>query len=130
MMSLQEGVTAETNLGQTSILLVEDDEMVGDMLGTTLFRMGYHVVWEKNPLEALKVLDDKEFDLVITDYNMPHMTGDLLAQSIKAKVFEMPIIIYSGQASEITPNSNYTTILKKPILPDQLESAINSAVKN
>jgi len=129
MMSLQEDVTAETNFGQTSILLVEDDEMVGDMLGTTLFRMGYHVVWEKNPLEALKVLDDKEFDLVITDYNMPHMTGDLLAQSIKAKVFEMPIIIYSGQASEITPSSNYTTILKKPILPDQLESAINSAVK-
>jgi len=130
MMSLQEDVTAETNFEQTSILLVEDDEMVGDMLGTTLFRMGYHVVWEKNPLEALKVLDDKEFDLVITDYNMPHMTGDLLAQSIKAKVFEMPIIIYSGQASEITPSSNYTTILKKPILPDQLESAINSAVKN
>lgn len=129
LVSSDEDISVTPSHQQKSILLVEDDELVGDMLGTTLFRMGHHIVWKKNPLEALEIVQMEKFDLVITDYNMPDMSGSILAQNIKSRCPDMPIIIYSGQASELKPNPNFNAILKKPILPDDLELAINSAIE-
>jgi len=71
----------------------------------------------------------ENFDLVITDYNMPNMMGDVLAHNIKSEFPHMPIIIYSGQAAELKASPNFEAILKKPILPDELEAAINSVIE-
>ena len=98
------------------------------MLRTTLSRMGHQVVWEMEPMSALNTATSDKPDLVITDFNMPGMSGAELTSELKRRAPDVPVIIYSGQASEITPSPDFSAILKKPILPDELRSAINSAV--
>ena len=59
------------------ILLVEDEEIIREMIRQILLASGYEVVTAENGLEALKIFEKSQidFDLVITDFNMPQMNG-------------------------------------------------------
>ncbi len=80
------------------ILLVDDEDMIVNVTGQMLERLGYEVVAETNSLDALEQFQEKpdEFDLVITDQVMPNMTGTELAEKIFAIRQNMPVILFSG----------------------------------
>lgn len=65
-----------------SILVVDDDESVLGTLRITLRREGYDVTATADPLAALRLLEEREFAVVLTDQQMPRITGlELLARS-------------------------------------------------
>ena len=65
-----------------SILVVDDDESVLGTLRITLRREGYDVTAMADPVAALRVLEEREFAVVLTDQQMPRITGlELLARS-------------------------------------------------
>ena len=57
------------------VLLVEDDEMLGDGLRTGLKQAGYTLDWVTDGQSAESALKDNEFDLVVLDINLPKMSG-------------------------------------------------------
>ena len=68
--------------GTERILLVDDEEMLVDIEGQTLERLGYKVTGCASSLEALDLLKaaPDKYDMLITDFTMPKMTGDILAK--------------------------------------------------
>ncbi|MGK0379144.1 MAG: PAS domain S-box-containing protein, partial [Patiriisocius sp.] len=78
-----------------SILYVDDDEInLRVFLG--LFRRKYNLVTSNSAEEALRLFDEQSFDLVISDQQMPKMTGLQLLANIKKKAPLIPTILLTG----------------------------------
>lgn len=92
--------TPPTNLsGSETILVVEDDEIVRNMISSVLNTFGYSVLNEKNGEETLRLVNknpNKTIDLMITDVIMPGMSGRDLAENLKFKKPNMKILYISG----------------------------------
>jgi PAS domain S-box-containing protein len=80
------------------ILLVDDEEPIVFAMQKTLERLGYQVVAGTDSREALHTFRAQpwQFDLVLTDQTMPHLTGDRLALELLAIRPELPIILCTG----------------------------------
>jgi PAS domain S-box-containing protein len=106
--------------GQERILFVDDEEMLVEMNCQRLERLGYTVVASTNGREALDIFktDPQKFDLVITDYTMPQMTGVELARALVEVRPDIPIILCSGLneriATEQTAAPGIRAFIAKP----------------
>jgi two-component system chemotaxis sensor kinase CheA len=83
------------------ILIVEDSITVRTQLKRILQGAGYRVTVAVDGLEAWKQMEGQRFDAVVSDIQMPNMTGLELAEKIRSenKYVEMPIILVSSLAS-------------------------------
>jgi CheY-like chemotaxis protein len=88
--------------GSKTVLLVEDDPSLLDMLSQTLQRAGFTVVTAVHGIDALAQLRALSVDIVVTDILMPGMDGFELIRMLRAKWAEVPIVAMSG--IEDTPN--------------------------
>jgi DNA-binding NtrC family response regulator len=79
-----------------TILLVEDDDLVRDMLAQTLQRANHKVITATNGEEAAELLTSTEPDIMITDLIMPKKSGITLISEVKNKHPDMEIISISG----------------------------------
>ena len=115
---------------ELTIMLVDDDALVGHTLKEQIESRNHHVTWHMEPAEALDAfkLNQKHYDLVITDLTMPGMSGKELAAQLKQLSPNIPIILYSGQTAYIEKDSLYAAILQKPITLKALEAALVKAV--
>jgi PAS domain S-box-containing protein len=119
----------ETNLendmempgGTERILLVDDEEALLMGRKRIFEKLGYHVVAKKNSPEALEVFKAQPhlFDLVITDYTMPHMTGVEIAREINSIRPEIPIVLSTGGGAvdilEEAKEAGIREIVTKPL---------------
>lgn len=78
------------------ILLVEDQKVLAKLLSLELLNVGHQVTVAYHGVEALKLLSNKVFDLVITDLFMPEMGGIELIKNIKQLKMTVPIIVLSA----------------------------------
>ena len=85
-----------------SILLVDDEEPIAQMMQLILERLGYQVTTRTDSLDALSIFRDNpmKFNLVISDRGMPNMTGDQLAEELLSIRPEIPIILCTGFCTE------------------------------
>ena len=68
-----------------SILVVDDDQNIGNMLTKFLRSSGYHCESLSDPVEGMTVLKQRDFELIVSDIKMPGMDGlQLLKASIQA----------------------------------------------
>lgn len=81
------------------VLLVEDDELLGDGLRTGLIQAGYTVDWTKNGLAADQALQNEKFDLVILDLTLPRMDGISLLQKVRSRGDTTPVLILTARES-------------------------------
>ena len=97
----------EALIGAESILLLDDEQAVVKMGSAILKRLGYKVTTETDSLRALEVFSagPDEFDLIITDYAMPNLTGIALAREIRRIRPDMPILLCTGYSEKITSDS-------------------------
>lgn len=77
----------------TTILLIDDETYYHDVYGSVLKQAGYDIEYAKNGVEALKKIEGKDYDLLIVDLIMPHMSGMELLKSIKRK--KIPTIVFT-----------------------------------
>ncbi len=84
--------------GGERVLVVDDDEVVRVMLEALLVRAGYRVTaFSDSPAALAAVLGrSSDFHVVVTDHNMPGMSGLQLAGEVAAKVPDLPVVIASG----------------------------------
>jgi len=80
------------------ILIVEDDSFVMDIYQTKLSQSGYDVAGAVNGLEALKIMKDNDFDLMLLDIVMPYMDGLEILKKVKVdeKNKDLPIILLTN----------------------------------
>jgi PAS domain S-box-containing protein len=85
-------------LGKETILFVDDEETIVQLVKELLSQLGYTVEVHTNSLEALNVFrnDPQRFDLVITDQTMPGLTGEALSRELLRIRPELPIILCTG----------------------------------
>jgi CheY-like chemotaxis protein len=86
-----------------SVLVAEDNGMLADVLRFNLQRAGFEVVTVPNGRLALEQLQHRQFDLVITDYQMPEVDGQSLCRAIRDQqsLDKVPIIICSAKGLEM-----------------------------
>jgi PAS domain S-box-containing protein len=84
------------------VLLVDDDDVVGLTIEALLQRAGYRVTRVDNGLAAIEAVrdDPQGHDLVITDYNMPGLSGLAVAEQLAAIAPRLPVLITSGYVTE------------------------------
>lgn len=85
-------------MAQPTILVVEDQFHVSDIMQKLLIRMGYRVLDAANGVEALRVMEQSGdiIDLVLTDVEMPHMDGPELARHIMPRWPKIRIFFVSA----------------------------------
>jgi len=107
-------------LGNETILLVDDEADVLEMMHSMLARFGYQVISTSNSIEALEIFQKKSetFDLVITDQTMPEMTGMELIKEFALIRDDIPIILCTGFNEKITEDTTkhlgISTLVGKP----------------
>lgn len=80
------------------IILVDDDEYVLDSTATLLRISGLDVTSVDSGEKALAALDKEKFDLILTDVNMPQMSGIELLRHIRDRDEELPVILMTAYA--------------------------------
>jgi len=78
------------------ILLVEDDQLLGEGIKLALDREGYQTDWLKNGLQAKQALETEEFELVILDIMLPGMNGIDILKSVRKSGLITPILILTA----------------------------------
>ena len=127
--------TEAAPLGKGRVLFVDDEEIIAEMGKERLERLGYDVVVSTSAAEALGIFrnDPSAFDLVITDYTMPVMTGIDLAGEMIAVRPDIPIVLSSGLNDPISPRKlkkmGIRGFLTKPILKEDLAKIIQAALR-
>src|SRR4029078_4461162 len=81
------------------ILLVEDDELLGDGLRTGLVQYGYTVDWLKDGLAADQALRTESFDVVVLDLGLPKLLGINVLQNLRARGQSTPVLILTARES-------------------------------
>ncbi len=114
------------------ILIVEDSDSTRAMMRSIVEDIGeeFHVVEAANGFEALKILPAEDFDLIITDINMPDINGLELINFIKTtpRYSNIPLIIVSTESTEedrkrgIALGAN--DYITKPFEPEALKESI------
>ena len=81
---------------KTAILCVDDENTPRPLRKLVLQKQGYEVSDVGSGKEALEMLAQRHFDLVLTDQLMPGMVGTELTRQIKSTTPSMPVVIISG----------------------------------
>ena len=81
------------------LLFIDDDVAVCDVMRTTLTHRGFEVVCVNSGAAALAALEHEEFDAVVTDLNMPGMSGLELCQRAHASWPNLPIVLVTAFGS-------------------------------
>lgn len=116
--------------GAGKLMVVDDEKVVGMYLKEVLENAGYEVSLFLHSPEALAAFKKtpEYWDLIISDYTMPQMTGDDLAASVRAINKTVGFIIcsgFSGQlSSERMKELNINSFILKPLRPTELLSKI------
>lgn len=117
-----------SNRGHETILLVEDDAPVRDLVREELKKLGYRVLESKNGLEACLVATQQvgNFQLLLTDVVMPGMNGTELAQHLRIIKPDLKILFMSGYADDIGigAHDRQSDYLQKPFTPEVLGQRI------
>ncbi len=85
-----------------TILIVEDESAIREMLTFSLMQTGYIVLQAKTALEALNIFDDVAPDMAIIDWGLPQISGLELVQRIRDNeiIADMPILMLTARAQE------------------------------
>jgi CheY-like chemotaxis protein len=103
------------------ILFVDDEPGLGEVGKRRLTSLGYDVTVASDPMKALEIArtDRQGFDLVITDYSMPRMSGLVLARSLLSMLPNVKIVLLTGFLEDIPDeklvDAGVRRVIKKPV---------------
>jgi len=94
-----------TMVGQSGnrVLLVDDEPLVRKFISLRLVAAGYVVRVAEDGLDAIEKLRAGPLDLIISDLNMPHMSGVELLEVVRRRFPQIPVIVISSDAAEEMP---------------------------
>jgi two-component system, NtrC family, response regulator HydG len=117
-----------------TILIIDDDRDMCLLLKRFLTRHGYEVMEAYNGKKALEILESNEPSLVMCDFRLEDMEGNVLLGKIKERYPHLPVIIITGYsdikiAVEVMKMGAYDYITK-PLFPDEILVTIKKALED
>ena len=116
-----------------NILIVDDDSTTLQLFKLFLKNIFKNIVLAKNAKEALSYFEEENFDLLITDYQMPTINGIELISSIRKTNKNIPIILVTAseeyEVYQQALNLNVTHSLTKPIIQEALHDVLNQTIE-
>ncbi len=110
------------------ILVVDDDQLAGEMVTAVLEDLGYQVFQVENALQALELLNQQPaIDLIVSDLNMPLMSGIELFRELYEQGLNLPFILLSGDdpaALRVKEPSIDAYLMKDFTMDESLPAAI------
>ncbi len=113
------------------ILCVDDEKFIHSIISEFFQDGGYEVCLAKNGLDAFLMAINTQFDLILTDFQMPIMNGGGLIQSLREKEGpnkKTPVIVisaFSEPAKRCAEGLDDVHFLGKPIILDDLKSMVD-----
>ena len=114
------------------ILVVEDNEHVGEFAGSLLVELGQEVRWATDARAAIAMIEEAPhaIDLVFTDVVMPGPNGIELAKEIRARWPDLPVVLTSGYSHVLVEEGSHGfELLKKPYSIDGLTGILKSRAR-
>jgi two-component system chemotaxis response regulator CheY len=114
-----------------SVLAVDDQKVMREMVRITLEQQGHQVTTAEDGVEAMQLVRQQTFDLVITDINMPNMNGiSFVSKLKKLDSYQFtPVLMLttetSGYKKEKARNFGASGWLTKPFEPERLVRAVS-----
>lgn len=130
--NISEGITIPPHItgGTESIMFIDDETSITETSRNILENLGYSVSAFTDSMKAMGIFikNPSGFDLIITDYTMPQLTGIELAVNIKSIRGDIPVIISSGYITKEMEKQfrdvGINGILKKPVTLNELAVSI------
>jgi len=113
-------------------MVVDDSKVMVEMVKAALLEEGHNIITAYDGDEALELAREAEANLVISDINMPNMSGISLVSKLRRLegYEEVPIIMLTTESSDFKKNKakamGASAWLQKPIEPDRLIRAVNT----
>jgi len=123
-------------VGTESILLIDDEQSMLKAMQQMLERLGYTVDAKWSSTEALETFreDSDGFDLIITDYTMPEMTGVILAKAMMGIRPDVPVILCTGFSEQVDEEKSKAIGIRafamKPIIMREMAETIRQVLDN
>lgn len=115
------------------LLLVEDDELLGDAVRTGLTQFSYRVEWLKDGETAKTLLRTESFDLIILDLGLPTLAGTAVLQAIRQNGNKTPVIILTARDSVESRikglDNGADDYMTKPFDLDELSARIRALIR-
>jgi DNA-binding NtrC family response regulator len=116
------------------VLIVDDDRAMCELIEADLTRRDFDVVWHTSAEEGFASLRREDFDVVLTDLNMPQMNGIELCERIVADRPDVPVIVITAFGSLETAvaaiRAGAYDFVSKPIEVETLTIALERAAKH
>ena len=117
-----------------SILVVDDQESMRTLLQDMLEVIGYEVTLAEGGEQALSLLQSRDFNLVLSDLNMPGMDGSALLRAIKATWPGLPVVIITGYGTFHTEKrvmkEGAAGYISKPCTLSKIEKTMASLISH
>lgn len=115
------------------ILVVDDEQAVLELTVEILRRGGYAPQGVPTARHALALLDEEQFDLVVSDVRMPEMTGIEFLQELRLRRPDLPVVLMTGGSTEPERTTKAVELgasglLYKPFSHAELREAVASAL--
>ena len=124
----------EGTLRTIKILIIDDDKDICEYMHLLLTQTGYDVVTETSPNQALELLKDEEFHVVVLDIMMPELNGMEVLEEIRKFDTDIAIIIFTGFPSVDTAVTsmkyNVSDYIKKPFDVDEFNTTLEKILRD
>ena len=114
------------------ILVVDDDEVIRQVNAEMLSRFGYEAETAEDGAAAWEALQANGYDLLITDNNMPNVSGVELVKKLRSAHMSLPVVLASGTIPTEAMNWNSSlqlaAMLLKPFTMDELLATVKEVL--
>jgi len=118
---------------QLEVLIIDDEEIVCKRLKPSIERMGCSVETFMDPVEALRRIDEKEFDVVITDVRMEEVDGIQILEHVQESSSHTKVVIITGYAmmalAREAMHKGAFDFVSKPFKPADIRKVIVNAAE-
>ena len=121
-------------MAKKKVLVVDDEIHIVHVVAIKLRNNGYEVATASNGAEAFEIACNEKPDIIVTDYQMPVMTGIQLVENIRAEasISDMPVILLTARSfaveDEQTERLQISECLSKPFSPKELLRCIEDVL--
>ena len=130
-MSYEEGAGREHVEEELSVMILDDEPIVGKRLKPALEKSGFTVEVYEDPALAVKRLGEREFDIVVTDLRMEGLDGIQILEHVMEHCERTRVILITGYATvEVAREAlvkGAFDFISKPFKPKDLQAVVNKA---
>lgn len=116
-----------------SILIVEDEEDILDLMEYTLSKEGYDVITCIDTSNVVDILDEEEISLILMDRNLPGVEGSIYIQKLRKQGYNQPVIYVSAKDSSQEIIEGFETggddYITKPFNLNELKARVKALIK-